>query len=94
MNVANLFTNIHVTPVNKDRLRAIAGVKVAEAMYITGIRVVEGSKGLFISMPSRKDTKTREYQDVAFPASREVREELQRVVLEEYAKLATPETVK
>jgi stage V sporulation protein G len=86
----SLFSDFRIVMVNKDSLRAIASCKIADALFLNGMRVVEGSKGRFVSMPSRKD-KSGEYQDVFFPANREVRQQLQDEILSRYAELATQE---
>lgn len=80
-----LFTQIRVTLIEKDSLRATATCKVAGAIYLTGIRVIEGKNGLFISMPSNKSS-AGEVHDVYFAASRDIREALQEEVLKEYRK--------
>jgi stage V sporulation protein G len=81
-----LFSDFQITLINKDSLRAMASCKIAGAVFLNGIRVVEGSKGLFISMPSRKD-KSGEYQDVYYPANREIRQQLQENVLSRYQEM-------
>lgn len=81
------FTQIRISVVEKDSLRAIATVKVADAVYLTGLRVIEGKNGLFVAMPTRKD-KAGEYQDIFFPASKAMRDELQAFVLDAYRKEA------
>jgi stage V sporulation protein G len=80
---ASLFSDFRVLLVNKDNLRAVASCKVGEAICLSGIRVVEGAKGRFVAMPSKKDAKG-EYQDIFFPANREIREQLQVAVLSKY----------
>ena len=50
---------------------------------INGCKLMEGSKGTFISMPNRKDTKG-EYKDIAFPLSPEGREAIKKLALEAY----------
>jgi stage V sporulation protein G len=67
----------------ESSLKAMATVKVHEMVFITGLKVIEGRKGLFVSMPSRKDNKG-EYKDVCFPASKAMYAELQRVVMAAY----------
>jgi stage V sporulation protein G len=81
--VANPFQQVRVSLVQKDSLRALANCKVCDAVFLQGLRVVEGSKGIFVSMPSRKTVKG-DYQDIYFPASREMRNLLQETVLKEY----------
>ena len=87
MSTNSLFTQIRIARMEKDSLRAIASVKVLDAVYLTGLRVIEGKHGLFVSMPNRK-TNGGEYQDIYFPASKEMRNELTRVILESYEKQA------
>lgn len=79
------FTQVRISLFEKDSLRAIATVKVFDAVYLTGLRVIEGKNGLFVAMPTRKD-KGGEYQDIFFPASKAMRDELQALVLEAYKK--------
>ena len=87
MSNNSLFSQVRINVFEKDSLRAIAGVKVAYAVYLTGMRVIEGKNGLFVAMPTRKD-KAGEYQDIYFPASKAMRDELQALVLEAYRKEA------
>ena len=78
-------TDVRVYPLSKQdsNLKAFAAVTLDAAVCITGIRVVEGSNGLFISMPQSKDAEG-EYHDIAFPISKEAREELTDAVLDAY----------
>lgn len=64
--------------------KANVSFKVADVWFVTGARVVLGGKGLFVSMPSNKDLAGK-YFDITFPASKEVRDELQALVLKAYA---------
>ena len=82
---ATPFSIASLSLVNKDNLRAMVTAKVMDFIFLTGIRVIEGKNGLFVAMPARK-TVQGEYQDIFFPASREMRTELQRVILESYEK--------
>lgn len=77
------FTEIRVHPIEKDSLRALVTCQAGGVIWLTGIRVIEGSKGLFVSMPARKSAEG-EFQDVFFPVSRAVREELTSAVLNAY----------
>lgn len=82
-NEMELFTMCRVRIFDKDALRATATVQVAGAIFLTGLRVIEGKNGLFLAMPSRKMA-TGEYQDIYFPSGKAVRDELQKIVLDEY----------
>ena len=54
------------------------------------IKVIEGEKGLFIAMPSRKTT-TGEYKDIAHPINSQTREQIQDIILKEYQQALTEE---
>lgn len=65
--------------------KAVAQVTINNEFAIKGIKVYEGEKGLFVSMPSRKIGS--EYQDIVFPITAEARAQLNSAVLETYGKL-------
>lgn len=69
-------------------MRASASVTLDSAFAVRDLKVIEGVKGLFVSMPSRKSEDGR-YLDVAFPVTREMREELQAKVLGAYNEAVT-----
>jgi stage V sporulation protein G len=87
MQNQQIFSQVRVSLFLKDSLRALASVKVCDAVYLTGLRVVEGKNGLFVAMPNRK-TGDGDYQDIYFPASKAMRDELQNSVLEAYRREA------
>ncbi len=64
-------------------LLAFASVNLNGCFVVTGIRLVTGEKGPFVSMPSRKD-RNGEYHDVCFPITSDMRAAIQTAVLEEY----------
>lgn len=65
--------------------RAIGSVTIGNAFVVHGVRVVEGEKGLFVTMPQRKDGDR--YRDVAHPISGEMRALMASSVLEEYQRM-------
>ena len=79
---------------NDSPLRAFVSIKMAEAFIVQNLKVIEGSKGLFVSMPQEKGTDKEgeeKYFDVAFPTKKEHREEICKLVLEAYqAKVNNP----
>lgn len=81
------FNQARVSLFKKDSLRALVSVKVHDAVYLTGLRVIEGKNGLFVAMPNRK-TGDGDYQDIYFPASKAMRDELQNFVLDAYRREA------
>jgi stage V sporulation protein G len=54
-----------------------------DCFIVDGVRVMNGKKGLFVSMPSRKNDRG-EYDDLAFPLTKELRDEINAVVLRAY----------
>ena len=62
-----------------------AGVSIAmgEEWVVHDIKVIEGEKGLFIAMPSRKAS-DGEYRDIAHPINTKTREDLQELILSKY----------
>lgn len=59
---------------------AIASVTIDNDFVIGGVKLLEGSNGVFIAMPQRK-TSTGEYKDVAFPLSKELRQQMYDAVI-------------
>lgn len=84
-------TEARVYPLsNKDsNLKAFASITIDDVVCITGIRIIEGKNGLFMSMPQSKDNEG-EYHDVAFPITKDAREAIQDAVLDEYEAAAKP----
>lgn len=76
-------TKVKVTKIDADRIKALATVTLDDSLVLTGIKVVHGQNGMFISMPSRK-TQQGEYKDIYFPVTAELRQEMQEAVLAEY----------
>lgn len=77
-------TDIRVRKVTKDsKMKAVVSVTFDNEFVIHDIKVIEGDKGLFIAMPSRKAS-DGEYRDIAHPINSETRESVQRIILEHY----------
>ena len=67
-------------------MKGNATVLIDDCFAIHGIRIIEGDNGLFIAMPSKKNS-SGEYRDIAHPISRESREVLQKAIFEAYEKV-------
>ncbi len=78
-------TEIRFTIKNEEKLRAFANVTFDSAFVIRGLKVIYGSRGLFVSMPSRRRPDGT-YQDIAHPINTDMRRHLERAVLEAYEK--------
>ncbi len=79
--------DVRVRLITKEdsKLKAVASIVIEEVFVVHDIRVIEGSQGYFVAMPSRK-TPDGQYKDVAHPLNTETREEISRVVLQEFEK--------
>lgn len=64
-------------------MKAIASITLDNEFVIHDIKVIEGEKGLFIAMPSRKAS-DGEYRDIAHPINSDTRARIQSVVLKKY----------
>ena len=84
---APLDVSVKITPSNKEgNLLAFANVTLGGCFAVTGIRVMDSDKGVFVAMPDRKNS-TGEYHDVCFPTTSEMRQVLHTAVLGEYQKV-------
>ena len=79
-------TDVRVRKVTKQgKMRAIVSVTFENEFVVHGIKVIEGERGLFIAMPSKKST-DGEYRDIAHPINSDMRKTLQDTILEAYDK--------
>ncbi len=71
----------------EESIKANASVNINNAFAVRGVKVIEGSNGLFVSMPSYKSG--NEYKDICFPITSECRKQLQDAVLGAYEQAVT-----
>lgn len=71
-----------------SKLKAVATVTFGDALTVRGIKLYEGDKGLFVSMPNYKrnepDPQGNEYKDICYPVTAEFRKELEEKITEKY----------
>ena len=80
-------TDVRVRKVAKEgKLKAVVSITMDEEFVVHDIKVIEGEKGLFIAMPSKKAV-DGEYRDIAHPINSETREKIQSIILENYEKV-------
>ncbi len=79
-------TDVRVRKIEGDgKMKAVASITIEEVFVVHDIKVIEGEKGVFIAMPSKKTTDGK-YKDIAHPINTNTRDELQRIILEAYEK--------
>ena len=79
-------TDVRVRKMAREgKMRAIVSITIDDEFVVHDIKVIEGDKGLFIAMPSKKAT-DGEYRDIAHPINSSTREMIQGTILENYEK--------
>lgn len=77
---------VRLRPVSGEgRVRAIASITIDGEFVVNDLRVVDGPRGLFVAMPSRRRV-SGEYYDIAHPITAETHERLQQAVLDAYGR--------
>ena len=78
-------TDVRVRKVTKEgKMKAVVSITLDNEFVVHDIKVIEGEKGFFIAMPSRRAS-DGEYRDIAHPINSETRERIQSIILEKYA---------
>ncbi|MEX0671917.1 MAG: septation regulator SpoVG [Candidatus Babeliales bacterium] len=79
-------TEVKIFPVDEGgRLKAYATMVLDDAFIIRDLKVIEGDKGLFVSMPSRRK-KDGSFRDIAHPLNADMRTEVEQTIISEYNK--------
>lgn len=79
-------TDVRVRRVAKEgKMKAVVSITLDDEFVVHDIKVIEGEKGLFIAMPSKKAV-GGEYRDIAHPINSGTRELIQSTILEAYDK--------
>ena len=84
-------TDVRVRKVAKEgKMKAVASITIDDEFVVHDIKVIEGEKGLFIAMPSRKAT-DGEYRDIAHPINSSTRDKIQTLILSKYQEMLAEE---
>lgn len=77
-------TDVRIRKVAKEgKMKAVVSITIDEEFVVHDIKVIEGEKGLFIAMPSRKAS-DGEYRDIAHPINSSTRDFIQNMILSKY----------
>ena len=86
-------TDVRVKKVSKEgKMKAVVSITIDDEFVIHDIKVIEGEKGLFIAMPSKKSAEG-EYRDIAHPISSATRDMISNAILEAYDKAVAEESI-
>lgn len=77
-------TDIRIRSVEKEgKMKAVVSITIDDEFVVHDIKIIEGEKGMFIAMPSRKAA-DGEYRDIAHPINTATKERLQSMILSKY----------
>lgn len=76
-------TEINISLRNEEKLKAFVNVTFDDVFVVRGMKVIKGSSGYFISMPSRK-MPDGSYRDIAHPIRNEFRQYIEQEILAKY----------
>ena len=83
MNITDVRINIKNQTLNK--VLASVSITICGVLVITGLQIIDGAQGIFVSMPQYKDFEGK-YRDRVYALSKETKEYISRTVLTEYEK--------
>jgi stage V sporulation protein G len=78
-------TEIRITLRDEEKLKGFANVTFDNAFVIRGLKIIAGTTGFFVSMPSRKRPDGT-HQDICHPINNQTRQMIEERVLEAYEK--------
>lgn len=76
-------TKVTLRPVAMNKVVAIASIVIDECFVVHDLRVVNGDKGLFVAMPSRK-LPNGDFRDICHPINTDARNAIQDAVLTQF----------
>lgn len=76
-------TEVKIFPVEEDKLKAYVTITFDGCFVIRDLKIIRGSSGLFVSMPSKK-RRDGTYKDVAHPLNSETRKMIEEKIIAEY----------
>ncbi|MBO4936845.1 MAG: septation regulator SpoVG [Clostridia bacterium] len=83
MNISDI--RIRLMPKADSMLKAVASFTIDECFVVHDVKIIDGSNGYFVAMPSKKGA-NGDYRDIVHPLNTETRERLSALILAEYEK--------
>ena len=84
-------TDVRVRRITQSgKMKAVVSITIDNEFVVHDIKVIDGEKGLFIAMPSRKAS-DGEYRDIAHPINSATRERIQTIILDKYQEVMAEE---
>jgi len=82
-------TEVRVSVSDDRKIKAYASITLDNLLVIHGIKVLDGKKGVFMAMPSKRSGE--KFKDIVHPLNTDFRKQIQDRVLSEYAKMTQEE---
>ncbi len=79
-------TKVTVREIDMNMVKGLASIVVDDCFVVHELRVVDGDRGYFVAMPSRK-LPNGDFKDIAHPLNSETREIIQEAVLRAFFKM-------
>lgn len=76
-------TEIKVHPVNEDKLKAYITLVIEDCFVIRDIKIIDGTSGLFVAMPSKR-RKDGQFKDIVHPLNKETRSRIEQEIFDAY----------
>jgi stage V sporulation protein G len=76
-------TNVKIHKLENSKTLALANITIDNDFVVSGLKVLNGQNGYWVAMPNRKK-QDGEYQDIAFPVTKEARQAIQDKVLAKF----------
>lgn len=83
-------TGVRVFPIDEEKLKAYVTITFDQCFVIRDLKIIQGSTGLFVSMPSKR-RKDGTYKDIAHPINNETRRMIEEKIIAEYRKVLDEE---
>ena len=81
-------TQVRVFPVEEEKLKAFVSVVFDDCFVVSDIKIIQGTQGLFVSMPSKK-RRNGTFRDIAHPLNSETRKRFEDVIIDRYREVAS-----
>lgn len=77
-------TDVRIRKIEKEgKMKAVVSITLDEEFVIHDIKIIEGDKGLFIAMPSRRSSEG-DFKDIAHPIRSATRSQMQKIIIDKY----------
>ena len=80
-------TQVRVFPVEEEKLKAFVSVVFDDCFVVSDIKIIQGTHGLFVSMPSKK-RRNGTFRDIAHPLNSETRRRFEDAIIARYRAIA------